>query len=106
MTLRPGEDSGRIVRWVACSGLLAGAFLMTAGHEATAAQSAGPDAAGVTWLCRPGLAGDPCLFPEGATSVAATGAKTVVPAPAASHPAFDCFYVYPTVTASAPTSNT
>jgi hypothetical protein len=60
----------------------------------------------VTWLCRPGLAGDPCLFPETAISVAANGAKTVVPAPPASQPAFDCFYIYPTVTASAATSNT
>lgn len=65
----------------------------------------GPDAAGVTWLCRPGLAGDPCLYPESATSVAANGAKTVLSAQPAAKPAFDCFYVYPTVTASA-TSNT
>jgi Protein of unknown function (DUF3089) len=81
---------------------------MAAGQGATAAQSAGPDAAGVTWLCRPGLAGDPCLYPEGATSVAADGAKTTVPvaSPAASSSAFDCFYVYPTVTASAATDNT
>ena len=80
---------------------------MTSGSSAAPAPpSAGPDAAGVTWLCRPGLPGDPCLFPEGATSVAANGAKTVVPAPAASQPDFDCFYVYPTVTASAATANT
>ena len=63
-----------------------------------AGPAAGVDAAGVTWLCRPGLPVDPCLFPEGAVSVAANGAKTVVPAPPASPPAFDCFYIYPTVT--------
>jgi len=50
--------------------------------------------------------GDPCLYPDGATSVAADGAKTVVLAAAAPQSAFDCFYVYPTVTASAATSNT
>jgi len=73
-----------------------------------ATESGGPDAAGVTWLCRPGLAGDPCLYPEGATSVAADGAKTAVPAasPSPSASEFDCFYVYPTVTASAATDNT
>ena len=43
---------------------------------------AGPDAAGVTWLCRPGLAGDPCLYPRGANVVAANGAKTAIPAAA------------------------
>jgi hypothetical protein len=85
-----------------------GSVIVAGGHAVAATVQSGPDAAGVTWLCRPGLAGDPCLFPEGATSVAANGAKTVVPAtaPAASQPAFDCFYVYPTVTASAATSNT
>jgi hypothetical protein len=81
---------------------------MAGGQGATAAQSAGPDAAGVTWLCRPGLAGDPCLYPEGVTSVAADGAKTAVPvaSPSASSSSFDCFYIYPTVTASAATDNT
>jgi hypothetical protein len=87
-------------------GLLAGGVIVANGQPALGAATAGPDAAGVTWLCRPGLAGDPCLFPEGTTSVAANGAKTVVPAPAASGSAFDCFYVYPTVTASAATANT
>jgi hypothetical protein len=62
----------------------------------------------VTWLCRPGLTGDPCLYPEGATSVAADGTKTVAPSVTISESAsaFDCFYVYPTVTASAATDNT
>jgi len=95
---------------VACSGLLAAGELVPVGQAATAAVPvpAGPDAAGVTWLCRPGLAGDPCLFPRGANDVAANGAKTAIPAtPAsASQSAFDCFYVYPTVTASAATANT
>ena len=87
---------------LACGLSLAGGLVAVSGPPvAAAAPTAGPDAAGVTWLCRPGLPGDPCLFPEGATSVAANGAKTVVPAPPASQPAFDCFYVYPTVTASA-----
>ncbi len=71
-----------------------------------AAVSTGPDAAGVTWLCRPGLPDDPCLAPETADSIPASGATTVVRASPAASPAFDCFYIYPTVTASAPTSNT
>jgi hypothetical protein len=91
-----------------CSGLLAAGALVPMGHAAAAAApvSAGPDAAGVTWLCRPGQAGDPCLYPRGANAVAANGAKTAVPAAPASQSAFDCFYVYPTVTASAATANT
>ncbi|MGH9007844.1 MAG: DUF3089 domain-containing protein, partial [Acidimicrobiales bacterium] len=64
------------------------------------------DAAGVTWLCRPGLASNPCLFSENTSSVPASGAPTVLTGHPAPHPAFDCFYVYPTVTASAATDNT
>jgi hypothetical protein len=82
---------------------LSGAVAST---SAGAALSSGPDAAGVTWLCRPGQAGDPCLAPEQADSVAADGTTTVENFSPATNPAFDCFYIYPTVTASAPTSNT
>jgi hypothetical protein len=72
---------------------------------AGAAVSAGPDAAGVTWLCRPGLANDPCLYPETATSLSANGLRSVVQARPASNPPFDCFYAYPTVELSARTAN-
>jgi hypothetical protein len=105
---------GRGTRWslrhvflfAAGIGSLAGSVLTANGGVATAAQSEGPDAAGVTWLCRPGLAGDPCLYPRGANAVTSNGDKTVVPAAPVSQSSFDCFYVYPTATASAATSNT
>lgn len=95
----------------ACGGLLAAGVFVTTGSAAAAAAapvSAGPDAAGVTWLCRPGLTGNPCLYPRGANSVTANGVKRVIPATptTTSQSAFDCFYIYPTVTASAATSNT
>jgi hypothetical protein len=93
--------------FAACIGLVASGVAVANASAATAAAApAGPDAAGVTWLCRPGLPGDPCLYPRAATSIASNGNKTVVPAAATSRSAFDCFYVYPTVTASAATSNT
>jgi Protein of unknown function (DUF3089) len=85
-------------------GVLAGLELSACGGAASAPPK-GSDAAKVTWLCRPGLAGDPCLYPQGANSVAANGTKTVIPAAPTRQSAFDCFYVYPTVTASAATSN-
>ena len=95
-----------LVLAVTCAGLLTGGVLV-AGCGSTAAPMAAGGASDVTWLCRPGLAGNPCLYPQGANSVAADGTKTVVPAgPVPQHQAFDCFYVYPTVTASAATSNT
>jgi hypothetical protein len=55
------------------------------------------DAAGTVWLCRPGLADDPCAGNLDATAVAADGSTTLKPAQPATAPAFDCFYVYPTV---------
>ena len=55
------------------------------------------DAAGITWLCRPGLPGDPCAASLAATAVQADGATTVPTAAPAAAPTADCFYVYPTV---------
>jgi hypothetical protein len=99
------RPTGRGVSVLALSAVVVGTVLVGLGQPAAAAPGA-PDAAGVTWLCRPGLTGDPCLFPEGATAVAANGTKTVLASHAATTSSFDCFYVYPTVTASAPTANT
>ena len=49
------------------------------------------------WLCRPGQAEDPCAAPLQATVVPADGARTVQNPSASTGSAFDCFYVYPTV---------
>src|SRR5580658_690949 len=62
------------------------------------------DAAGTVWLCRPGLADDPCAGNLDATAVAADGSTTSRPASPAPDPRFDCFYVYPTVSTQ-PTDN-
>jgi hypothetical protein len=109
-TGRRADPRGRgDLRWLAllasCIGLLA-VGVCAAGCGAAAAPPTGTGVSSVTWLCRPGSAADPCLSPQGANSVAADGVKTVVPAAPSPQTPFDCFYVYPTVTASAPTSNT
>jgi hypothetical protein len=49
------------------------------------------------WLCRPGLADDPCTSSLTATAVTASGSTSIVKASVAPNPRFDCFYVYPTV---------
>src|SRR5271156_582887 len=56
-----------------------------------------PAAAATVWLCRPGLAHDPCTASLETTVVNGTGSKRVVDYEPASHPAIDCFYVYPLV---------
>jgi hypothetical protein len=53
--------------------------------------------AGTVWLCRPGLATNPCTSSETATVVSATGATTREDTAPAADPKVDCFYVYPTV---------
>ncbi len=55
------------------------------------------DPAGTVWLCRPGLAGDPCAGGLSTTLVAGDGHRTVESAVASGSSRFDCFYVYPTV---------
>ena len=49
------------------------------------------------WLCRPGLAADPCAGSLSTALEAADGLRTNEPAAASRNSRFDCFYVYPTV---------
>ncbi len=49
------------------------------------------------WLCRPGLADNPCTSDLTATAVSASRSLARIDAKPAKHPKFDCFYVYPTV---------
>ncbi|MGZ4386756.1 MAG: DUF3089 domain-containing protein [Gaiellaceae bacterium] len=58
-----------------------------------------PRAAGsrTVWLCRPGVAGDPCTTDLATTFVEASGATRVEHPTPAKSPPVDCFYVYPTV---------
>ncbi|HVB93906.1 MAG TPA: DUF3089 domain-containing protein [Acidimicrobiales bacterium] len=69
--------------------------------RSTAAASTEPGSQGqgspTVWLCRPGQAEDPCAAPLQATVVPADGARTVQNPSASTGSAFDCFYVYPTV---------
>ncbi len=63
-----------------------------------AAAAPAPAAAGTTWLCRPGLAHDPCTPGLSTTVFTPTGHELRVTHPTAlRNPPIDCFYVYPTV---------
>jgi hypothetical protein len=54
------------------------------------------DAAGTVWLCRPGLASDPCAGNLSSTVVTASGQRTVRTQADRGSPKFNCFYLYPT----------
>src|ERR1700682_4418056 len=80
---------GRI--WTA--GALAGTALLVSGLAANPAS-----AAGTVWLCKPGLANNPCEADLTTTVKLANGSSFVDKhAKPASNPPIDCFYVYPTV---------
>jgi hypothetical protein len=64
-----------------------------------AATSTARDRWGTVWLCRPGLAVDPCTSPLTTTVIPRRGANHVERASPARKPAIDCFYVYPTISA-------
>ena len=72
----------------------------TGADQAAVANGAAPsrtDAAGVEWLCRPGLPDDPCTADLTTTVIPESGRATLAPASPAANPSVDCFYVYPTV---------
>jgi DUF3089 family protein len=62
-----------------------------------AAASAAAVPAGTVWLCKPGLANNPCEKDLTATIEFGNGASFVQKSRPANHPPIDCFYVYPTV---------
>ncbi len=53
--------------------------------------------AAVIWLCRPGMANDPCAAPFAVSTIVAGKVRRVRTTLPAVAPKFDCFYVYPTV---------
>jgi hypothetical protein len=93
----------RIIRLASALLIAAPAVLMVgapavSGQESEAGiPAASADAAGTVWLCRPGLANDPCTANLDTTIVPAQGAPRVQDSTPAAHSPFDCFYVYPTV---------
>jgi Protein of unknown function (DUF3089) len=90
----PKADKARSTCLVGRAWLVAAvgaAALMVSGLAAASAS------AETTWLCRPGLASNPCLNSEETTVEFDGGAKFVEHAKPATKPPIDCFYVYPTV---------
>jgi hypothetical protein len=61
----------------------------------TATDPPAPDT--TTWLCKPGIAADPCAGSLATTAIDTAGKATILPAAPAADPPIDCFYVYPTV---------
>jgi len=71
---------------------------------ATALANDATASAAIVWLCRPGLAHNPCLSSMTTTAIDAHGHRTVQRSRPAAQPAIDCFYVYPTVSLQSTTN--
>ncbi len=72
----------------------------TTARRSAVPRSAPPATAQSTtvWLCRPGMASDPCTVSLATTRVTASGTSTMVhPVVTSSAAKFDCFYVHPRV---------
>ncbi|HVC13868.1 MAG TPA: DUF3089 domain-containing protein [Acidimicrobiales bacterium] len=69
----------------------------TTAHHAGTLGTSSHHSPRTVWLCRPGLAHDPCVGKRTLTSVAADGTRTTETAAAPTPSGVDCFYVYPTV---------
>jgi hypothetical protein len=87
-----------------CGGTTTTTTTTTTTPAAPAAASAPRDRWGTVWLCRPGVAANPCLSGLTATAVLPGGATRIERAAPARKPPVDCFYVYPTISGE-PTVN-
>lgn len=67
------------------------------GATGAGAVPASQDASPPVWLCRPGLADNPCEADLATTIIQPDGSKRVVDPKPEKRPPIDCFYVYPTV---------
>ena len=95
-----GMRTARRLGTAALAGVLS-AGVFTAFMPAVGAETLPLHAAPSTvWLCRPNQAADPCTASRAATAVTGAGTSTRSIAPASPQARrFDCFYVYPTVSA-------
>jgi Protein of unknown function (DUF3089) len=87
------ETRSPLARWWRAFALAA----LSAAAVGVGAVAASSASAETTWLCRPGLASNPCLSSEEATVELDGGSTFVEHAQPAKKPPIDCFYVYPTV---------
>jgi len=95
-----------VVSSLACAlaGLVLGACGTSGGTSASTGATSPTASSRVVWLCRPGVAPDPCAGDSATTSVPADGPRTVDRPRVPGGTPFDCFYVYPTVSTQ-PTDN-
>jgi hypothetical protein len=89
--LRLGLVAVGCVALAGCGGSSVRPAATTSARTTASPIGAARDRAGTTWLCRPGLAGDPCTADLTTTVVEPDGATRVERASPAPDPPIDCF---------------
>ena len=69
---------------------------LSVAKSATTTTAPQTDAAGTVWLCRPGLAQNPCDGDMSTTTVTASGKRSVQKDSVGGRKKYNCFYLYPT----------
>jgi len=87
---------------VLASGLSLLASASSASATTTVPQT---DSAGTVWLCRPGLANNPCDGSMSTTTVTASGNRSVQADTASPSHRYNCFYLYPTASNESTTNS-
>ena len=90
-----------VVAFVPATAVLARASAehLTSGRHLAALS--GASATTTVWLCRPGMANDPCTSSLTTTVVSGSGERSITNARTNAGSRFDCFYIYPTVSGEA-----
>ncbi|MFN2616860.1 MAG: DUF3089 domain-containing protein [Thermoleophilaceae bacterium] len=96
---RPGGSLGVVHR----TGMVRVLLLTLAALTVSSLAASGADAR-VVWLCRPGVADNPCRGDQTTRYFASDGSSRVGRPAVPAKPPIDCFYVYPTVS-NQPTPN-
>ena len=103
---RIGDSGGRSRRRAAKAALAGVALSLVAAigiscggssSSKTPAASATEAPSNTVWLCKPGLADNPCEVDMTTTVISSDGSTTTESPSPAKDPPIDCFYVYPTV---------
>jgi len=90
--------------WVTTVAVAVALVATALGPAGTAAPARAQESSSTVWLCRPGLADNPCESDLTTSVVQPDGTQRIERAKPAKRPSVDCFYVYPSVSAQ-PTVN-
>jgi Protein of unknown function (DUF3089) len=89
----------RALRAIATAAAITASSTLLVACGGTPSDASSSTRSATVWLCHPGTGSDPCAASLDATVITASGTRSVVSPATPTDTRFDCFYVYPTVSA-------